>query len=297
MDRKTWFEFLLFSLVPLGIPYINEINDNYISTPAKNIIIIILASLDLFFAYKFYKNNYKEKHNEIKDKILRKGYSNAFVLSDKKKEYIISKSYDEIYRITKEQIPYDVHDYISEICKNFRDTISDITGIEIEYNSVTFIYHYIYDGANDEDRMWRWVVGKETTTHTPLNEFVEKSDSLYNYLINNRNVNSVFSNDKKDLKSRYHYYMSPRDKDHNEIGSVFSVKIDFNNNAQDFVEGILLISTYGKKFVDNNSRNMTVKDFKNIVYEELFPYYRRLIESELGMLYLKHISDKTQQLK
>lgn len=162
--------------------------------------------------------------------------------------------------------------------------------------AVTFIYHYIYSNATDEDISWRWVVGKESTTRTPLDRFVERENSLYHYIIggdNGHQINSVFCNDKKDLAYEGHYYMSPRDKDHNKIGSVFAVKVIFGNNAESFVEGVLLVSSYGKRFVENNS-HFDKDELKNLLFEELYPFYQRLLETELGVLYLRHEKHASQ---
>lgn len=137
-------------------------------------------------------------------------------------------------------------------------------------------------------------MGKESTTRTPLNNFIGIEKSLYYYLINDQRngvpINSIFCNDKQELESKSHYFMSSRDEDHEKIGSVFAKKIIFSNNAEDFVESILVVSTYGKRFVEEGSSEYSEKELKNLLLEDLFPYYQRLIETELGVLYLRHIA-------
>ncbi len=295
MKKTLWKQFIFCTVIPILIPFIVLVPKEWISLPAQLILIAIFLTLDLLFASKYYKQINTERQKNMLNKITRTAYSNAYELSERKRDFIIEKSYKGHYSIPSEMIPYDVHNYISEICKNFRDTISQITSISQEHMSVTFIYHYTYPTANEEDKSWRWVVGKESTTRTPLDVFVERDNSLYHYLIHGEgkeNINSVFYNDKKDLAQISHYYMSPRDKDHNKIGSVFAIKVIFGNNANSFVEGILLISTYGKRFVEKGNEEYTDIELKNLLLEELFPYYQRLLETELGVLYLKHIDKK-----
>ncbi len=76
---------------------------------------------------------------------------------------------------------------------------------------------------------------------------------------------------------------------YNNIGSAFSIKVAFGNNNSPLVEGILTVSTYGKHFTDNIDIEKADDVFKRMIIDEIFPYYRRLIELEFGMLYLRHV--------
>lgn len=291
--RRFWREFLVCTVGPALIPVVMLLPKTHFSEVACYILMGVLYLIDAIFIRRIYKCTEKENEDILINRINSIAYTNAFQLGERKRDYIIEKTYKEDYHVLKEMIPYDVHNYIAEICKNFRDTISRITSINQEHMSVTFIYHYDYKNATEADKSWRWVVGKEFSTRTELDRFVERENSLYNYLINGNGgkINSLFHNDKRDLARDGHYYMSPRDKDHNKIGSVFAIKVMFGNNAENFVEGILLVSSYGRKFVENNSE-YTENGLRNLLFEELYPYYQRLIETELGILYLRH--EKTQ---
>lgn len=289
--KRVFFEFLISTVLPVSISiFYSEVTEDHISELARTIITIILVVVNAVLLYFQYRNTIKEKDDLLENTINSIAYTNSVQLGERKRDSIINKTYDPDYNIPKESVPYDVHNYIAEICKNFRDTISQITHVPQEHMAVTFIYHYTYPNATDSDLSWRWVVGKESSTKTPLDRFVERENSLYHYLItgdNGHQVNSVFCNDKKALAYEGHYFMSARDKDHNKIGSVFAVKVIFGNNAETFVEGILLVSTYGRRFVEGNS-SFSKEELKNLLFEGLYPYYQRLLESELGVLYLRH---------
>lgn len=294
--KKFVLEYISCTIAPVFIPALLLLPKNIISESGCYALMALLYIGDFVLVWRLFINIKKERREALINRINAAAYTNAYQLSERKRDSIVLKSYDEKYSLTKEVIPYNVLEYISEICRNFRDTISEITSIPQEHMSVTFIYHYDYKGATEEDRSWRWVVGKEFSTRTALDKFIERDNSLYNYLINGEDgkVNSIFCNDKKELAYQGHYYMSPRDKDHNRIGSVFAVKVMFGNNGGNFVEGVLLVSSYGKRFVEKESK-YTEEELRIILFEELYPYYQRLLEAELGMQYLKH--DKTKKRK
>lgn len=278
-------------VIPTCFTLLNmEIAEELISKALRISIIVILLLIDAILIVHYYRNSEKERNDASENKIKSIAYSNSVQLGERKRDYIINETYGKSYNIPKDNIPYDVHNYIAEICRNFRDTVSQITSIPQEYMAVTFIYHYVYPDATDEDQKWRWLVGKESSIKVPLDRFVERENSLYHYIINGTDgyqVNIVFCNEKKDLAYEGHYYMSARDKDHNKIGSVFAVKVIFGNNATSFVEGILLVSTYGIRFVERDS-DFDKSLLKHLLIEGLYPFYQRLLETELGVLYLRH---------
>lgn len=135
--------------------------------------------------------------------------------------------------------------------------------------------------------MWRWIVGREQTMQKDLNVFVRQKNTVY-YTLINENETVVFYNDKQEKEKQKKYYMSARDKRHNKIGSIFGVQLMFSNNAESFVEGIMVISTYGKKFVEDND-NVKINQLQRLIIDDLLPNYQRMLETEMGVLYLRHL--------
>lgn len=290
MKKDQVKELIICTFVPLVLPFILEIPSEVMSCLARTLLFLFFLVADLVFIWIFYKKRAKNQSASKISKVTRAAYSNAYQLSERKRNYLINKSYDDKFAMPKEFIAYDVHDYISEICNNFRDTVSAITKISKEHMSVTFVYRYIFDDANNDELSWRWVVGKDTAMRMPLNKLVNKQGTLYNWMVNGNKgdgENFVFANDKKDLEKQARYYMSTRDKNHNCQGSVFASKVYFGNNATSFVESIILVSSYGVQFARQDSEFDAV-ELKNLLFDELFPYYQRLLETELGVLYLRH---------
>ena len=124
-----------------------------------------------------------------------------------------------------------------------------------------------------------------------MNEFVKKTDTSYYQIINNDTdfvyvprKDKIQVNDNKERK----YHLGNRDRMYNNVGSAFSVKIAFGNNNSPLVEGILTVSTYGKCFTDNMDIEKADDIFERMVIDEIFPYYKKLLELEFGMLFLRH---------
>lgn len=293
-------EFLVTTAIPFVIPFIKEIPKQYIHDLLKIIIMSVALIIDMAFIYKLYKQRNTEEYESWSSGITRDAYSNAYELNEKKRDYLKSKSYDSAFFIPGSAIPYNVRDYIGEICKNFGGTIAKITGIAKEYVSVSFIYHYIYTDASEEDLKWRWIIGKESNTRIDLNEFVSRKRTLYRYMLSDpygKKLNIVFCNDKRSLAHEHHYHISIRDGDHSANGSVFAARITFGNNSTSFVEGIMIVSTYGKRFIQRKGSGFSSRQLKNVIVEEIFPFYQRLLETELGVLYLRHLSENESETK
>lgn len=287
IKESSVLTFTFQTAIPFMIPFITEVSDNHISPIAKAIIIVISSILDLAFIFSINQKERMERSTAFNDRAARYAYSNAYELNEIKRDYYINHSYDSNYFINPVSLPYNVHEYISDICKSFKNVISEIVDINKESISVSFIYRYRYSHADEESKQWRWVTGRELNTLTPLNEFVKKEDTVYYRLINEKST-VIFYNDKASMAKEGKYHISPRDKRHNTIGSIFGVQILFSNNAQAFSEGILVISTYGKRFLENGNEESIIQ-LKRLIIDDLFPYYQRLLETELGVLYLRHL--------
>lgn len=286
-------ELIPCTFLPFCIPLIFEIPDkwNLISNIGKWVLVIVVSLIDFILILKIYIKRYKQKAKSFVDNTTAYAFSNAFTISEQKRNYIVERSYDMDYQLNRDSIPYDVHKYIADICKEFENIISEITSIPKQYMSVSFVYRYIYQGADEDSTNWKWIIGKEHTTQMKLNDFINNPETAIYNLVNSKET-YIFSNDKKALadKPKPQYYMSTRDYNHNKVGSIFLLKIMFSNNAQSFVESVLTISTYGRRFVENETKEYDSHILRNVIFEEVFPFYQKLLETELGVLYLRHIS-------
>lgn len=188
------------------------------------------------------------------------------------------------------QIPYDIFSQIQNICTELANTISLITMIPTVRLSVSFIYHYTYENANDFDRQWRWIIGRNSKFKTNLQQFVATKGSIYYHMVHEK-VPFVFYNDKMEARNRGHYYYSSKDRLHSEAGSLFASKFAFNNNNQNCCEAIIMITSYGEKFVKGNME-YTENEYRQLLLDKILPCYKNLLQSELGMLYFRHKTEK-----
>lgn len=292
-NNKLLKEFILFTICPFFIPFIKEISDSLINNKLKWFIIICFALIDFWFSYR----TLIMKENDLKDdyiqKSVRLAYSGAHEIIERKRDSLAHETEFNRIDIEKNLLPYDIHLHINDICREFKKVISSITQINNEYISTTFIYRYTYKGSCEKDNLWKWIGGREPISDCALNDLVKKEDTTF-YNIINGNSHYIFGNSKEELAKNKLYYLGRRDKMYNNVGSVFSIKIAFGNNAETFVEGIITVTTHGKKFVDNMEIVDAEKVLRNMIIDEIFPYYRKLLESELGLLYLRHNRIQTQ---
>lgn len=282
-------EFLLFTVVPFLIPFILEINDGLMDVKVKWTIIILLAGIDFFYSFK----TLLEKENMISNLYIqnsvRYAYSRAHEIIKNKRNLLSRRTEIGDIDMQTQIIPYDIHDHISDICKEFKNVISSITKINAEYLSVIFIYRYVYENCSDKDKQWKWIIGKEPTNRCPINDFVEKEDTTYYSIIYN-DERYVFGNNKEELAQEGKYHLSKRDKMYNNVGSIFSILVAFGNNKDNFVEGIITVSTHGKYFIENIEIPNAEIILRNMIIDEIFPYYQKLLETELGLMYIRHIN-------
>lgn len=100
--------------------------------------------VDLFVIYQLSKLEEDQEENNFKNKIARDAYSSIYELNERKRNYIVKSSYkkdnQERFYIPEKAIPYNVHEYIGEICNSFKNVIAQITAINKESVSVSFIY-------------------------------------------------------------------------------------------------------------------------------------------------------------
>ena len=286
--NKILKDLILFTIVPFIIPFFVEIPEKFISAELKWLIIIIAAISDFYFAYKSLLQKTKNNNKEYIQKSIRFAYSGAHEIIERKRDDLSHETEFNMINIDDNFLPYDIHAHIDDICKEFKKVISSITSINTEFISTTFIYRYVYKDCNKDDNQWKWIGGREPISQIDLNEFVKKRDTTFYHIIND-DIHYIFSNSKEKLAKQNSYHLGGRDQMYNNIGSVFSIKMAFGNNAYTFIEGIITVTTHGKCFTDYLNIDNASDVLRNMIIDEIFPYYRNLIETELGLLYIRHI--------
>ena len=301
---KSICKALIFTVLPFAIPLIFEIIPNtFINNAGKIIIVLLLFAIDTYFVFKITVRDCKEL-NDAKNIIdtNKRFYISRKVLDriancEKIKGEFIKDETNKLHYNYKENILlYNPHRYLERVCDELKTLVSDITHIGLEYVSVSFIYKYpkhskknVTESESEKWNGWKWITGKDSTASFDLKELVNRKDSYYHYLVANDKTAS-FENDKVKLINQQRYYVSEKDGRHKKYGSISAHKMSFKHNNYTFCTGYLIISTYGKKFYDYYDENefRSEAEFEEILFEQIIPSFRKLIETELGLLYLRH---------
>ena len=291
--RKQYLKSIFFTLFPFVVPFVFMIPNTIINDLSQYIIVFFLLCIDIYFVLRLSKQDavsiqnsenlqFDNKKYCISQKILNRLANCEKIKGDLLKDETYKVHYDYKDNI----LLYNPHRYLECICEEIKSLISDITGIELEYVSVSFIYQY--STSSDAWSGWQWITGKGPTSNFDLNELINKTDSHYHYLVSN-NITTSFENDKAKLIPR-HYWVGENDMRHDTYGSISSHRMSFRNNNLTFCSGYLTISTYSKKFYSKseNSNFKSENEFKRILFDLVIPPFRRIIETELGFLYMRH---------
>jgi hypothetical protein len=206
---------------------------------------------------------------------------------DKKDTYDKKDEGDKKDTLKKILFGEEVFSNIGRISDAFLLSMASICSIPKMDINVSFIYHYTYEGAEEDDKKWRWVKGRDSNCGFTLDEIMKNENTLFHYMECN-NKEMIFFNDKSELASRGHYFYSSKDRAHNCIGSILAYKICFSTNLQKCVEAIFFINTYNKRFLDEKSE-LDEKEFEFIINNRIFPCYKNLFKKELADLYFRHI--------
>ena len=289
MKNNILTDFILFTVVPFIIPFLSEIPDDKISPSVKWVIIICAIIVDFFFAYKSLIKNKKEENKEYIYNSIRYAYSGAHEIAKRKRDNLSHEIEFNMVNIKDNILPYDIHSHISDICEEFKKIISTITKVNTEYISISFIYRYTYPGCSDSDQQWKWLGGREPIKNFELNQFIHIEDTMF-YNIIDKDKHYIFGNDKIELSIKKEYHLGTRDAMHDNIGSAFAIKLAFGENSNTLVEGIISVTTHGMRFDKNMIIDNAPNILKNMIINEIFPYYRYIFEIELGLLYLRHIN-------
>lgn len=288
-NRKIIKDVILFTALPLCIPMILCIPEDLVNKYIKLLVVIIAVMFDVLFSIKFLMEKENEKEKDIDEEWLHKSiriaYSGAHNIFERKRIDLSRETEVNRMDIKSNLFPYDIHSHIIDICQELKSVIASITQINEEAIDTAFIYRYGDEKNGTEDMKWKWIGYRNPMSNYSLDDFVKNRETVFYHLIND-NKYYIFGNDKKSLASKKMYHLGARDEMYDYVGSIFGIKVVFGNNTTNLVEGIITVSSYGKRFADNDCNPDVLR---NMIIDEIFPYFRTLLETELGMLYTRHV--------
>lgn len=288
LHKNIYLFHMVLAILMFVLPFWeNKIPDKYSRIPIIWIGVAIIIGLEAIVTYEEYvkrKEETERKEIEKRNERAKTILSHLNLLHDEKTEILRENTYLRKTEILENRLFYNVHAYMREICLNLRSTIAAIIKEDTEYVDVSMIYKYT------EESKWKWIAGKSGISGAEdLNTFVGKNGTLFRYIIENPQDSPVFYNRKEKLIEDGHYSAGRRDRIFKNKGSMMAMLLTYFNNEKSLIEAVLLISTYGVRFVpEENNESEEIDKFKEILNYEILPYYVSMFQSEMGAMYLRH---------
>lgn len=286
-EHKIVTKNIFFTILPAIIfPLIDIIP---VFNTASKVVFVLIAIV--FIGYQVIKLSLQEEkdNKKLQDELatskkylISQKILNSITETEKCKRNLLKTNSLPDYK--KEVLLYYPHNYIGQICSNIKLLISNITDINLSSLSISFIYRYPTYNSK-----WQWITRKNSTINRELHEFIldDNSHSYFNYIITN-NFSSHFEHNKENLIREGHYWISENDKRFSILGSIASYKMTYIKNETIFCLGYLVISTYGRTFVEDPDNQSEINKFNYLLSDIVIPSYRHLIETELGFMYERH---------
>lgn len=294
--KKQVVRFIVTVLIPFAVPLIlsavdfrgDENTVKFRNMPGPVAILLVIATANLVVQLIMWVKEKKESDQRLENEAASYAFNSLFEIHRSKNSQLRNAHHDGLKRgmLTDADIPYNIFDQIRKITWEFGNTVSRITGIPTMNFDSAFIYRYTYPKAGEKDRKWRWVTGKGSKLGTSLNDFAEMTDSTFHYMGHN-NVSTLFYNDKAEAHKAQRYLYSDKDYSHDCIGSIVAAKVAFSGNDHSLCEGIVMVNSYGHRFLDNLPE-CTEDELAKLILENTLPCFRNLLTTELAMLYFHH---------
>lgn len=295
------FKFITDIVIPFAVPLALSFV-LYDSKYKKGQLIFIismcvLATINIVAQFYSWRKERKDADLKWENSASKESCNNLFeIFKNKNVQY--RNIYHENVRVgmlEESMEHYNPFEQIRLITYNFCLTISKITNIATKDMDASFIYRYTYKDADESDKSWRWVTGKGLNFDVDLNEFVNKTDSAFRYM-EKTDTPRLFYNDKNKAVDMRQYQRNYKDYMHGLSGSFVAAKVVFSSNDDTLCEGIIMVNSYGKKFLDDLSEH-TEEELKHLILDNIFPCYEQLLISELSTLYFRHKpeNDENQQ--
>lgn len=301
MKKKQVLRFVANVLVPFVIPLAISVltilhgnSGEPVVIKWSTIVLLCVASVNLVIQFNIWIKEKKESDQRWERMAAGRAFNNMFEVHKNKSSQLRTAYHNGLKHgmLTDADIPYNIFDQIRKITWEFCNTMSQITDISTKDLEAAFIYRYAYKDAKKPDRDWRWIVGRGSRFDEALSDFVNDKTSAFHYIINS-NIASMFYNDKSEAEKEGHYKYSYKDDEYDRVGSFFAAKVAFSGNDQILCEGIIVINSYGKRFLDSIP-GYTEKELSHMILDSIFPCFRYMLTTELAMLYFRHQDDEPE---
>lgn len=209
-------------------------------------------------------------------------YTKAWQIAREKRNEMLEYLEQGYGKEEKNSVPYDVPKYMGKICWLLRDLISEMAEIEKEYLSVSFFYKVMLESQDG----WHQVTETEEVRDEQVKLYTKRKDTVF-YRLLNEDRSYIYILDKKQSIRRGEYDGDNRDAMFENEGSVLAMKVDLEDTGKKYVRGILVISVYGKAFIEvDNCCRKWGRSFEYVMVYCILPYFKQLFQTECGMIYM-----------
>lgn len=305
IKKKQVLRFIANVLVPFIVPLVISVltilhrnSEDPAEIKWTTIVLLCVASVNLVVQFAIWIKEKKESDLRWERIAAGRAFNNMFEVHKNKSSQLRAAYHKGLKQgmLTDADIPYNIFEQIRKITWEFCNTISQITDIPTKDLEAAFIYHYPSPkGSKTEktDNQWKWVVGRGSRFEDNLLDFVNDKETAFHHIINN-NIASMFYNDKTKAAKKQCYKYSYKDYEYDRVGSFFAAKVAFSGNDQILCEGIIVINSYGKRFLDSIP-GYTEKELSHLILDSIFPCFRYMLTTELAMLYFRHQDDEPEK--
>jgi hypothetical protein len=171
---------------------------------------------------------------------------------------------------------------IEIILQKISDCLADVSKMDSKKINVALAYK-ISNGPED----WCWAQYSRTDGGLPLPELKGNCGTTF-YQIFSGNREFVFYNSKIDAEKESHYVFDAKDKSYRNSGSIVCKKINVATPEKTYVEAILSITTYGKKFVPDDNEKL-IEVVESNIRDIILPEFELRIQIELAQFCLQKL--------
>lgn len=211
-----------------------------------------------------------------------RAYTKAWQIAREKRNEMLEYLELERSKSDGDRVPYDIPKYMGKICWLLRDLVSEMAEIEKEYISVSFFYKVMPESQDG----WHQVTETEEVRDEQVKLYTKRKDTVFHRLLN-EDRSYIYILDKKQSIRRGEYDGDNRDAMFDNEGSVLAMKVDLEDTGKKYVRGILVISVYGKAFIEvDNCCRKWGRSFEYVMVYCILPYFKQLFQTECGMIYM-----------
>ncbi len=171
---------------------------------------------------------------------------------------------------------------IEIILQKIADCLANVSKIESKKINVTLAFK-----LTDCCKPWCWSEYSRTDGGLPLETLLSNDRTTF-HQVSSGSREFIFYNSKIKAEENEHYVFDAKDKSYRNVGSIICKKINIGSSEKTYIEAVLSITTYGKKFVPDDNENL-IEIVESNIRDVIIPEFELHIQIELAQIYLQKL--------